>query len=265
LSQDEVSITPFADVNAIIAILRDEIRDVFEDQFVGIYLHGSLAIGDFDPESSDIDYLVVTKDEISEQDLSALVAMHAQFVALDSKWSIEIEGSYIPQKAVRRFDPDNCHHPRIERGDNLRIASHDSDWVIQRYIIYHRGIVVEGPPPKKLIDPVFPDDLRRAVLDLQWWWELQLSDTSRIRQSGYQAYAVLSMCRMLYTLEYGAIATKPEAARWAKIALRDRWTDLIIGASQLWPGIPMNRLDETMEFIQFTLDRCRLFGAEFSR
>lgn len=235
--------------------MLQEIRDVFLEQFVGMYLHGSLAIGDFNPDTSDIDYLVVIADKISSQRMASLTAMHSRIATIDSKWSSEIEGSYIPRGAVRRYNPGDCHHPRIERGETLGIESHDSDWIIQRHIIYQHGVVIAGPPAKDLIDPVLPDDIRQAVLDLLWWWELQLGDTTRIQRSGYRTYAILTMCRVLYTLEHGTVVTKPAAAHWARETLGDRWSDLIGKALRWRSGKAIAELDEIMAFIQFTLDR----------
>lgn len=259
MSSNGISVTPYKDVNAILIILLQEIHNTLFDQLVGMLLHGSLAIGDFNPDTSDIDYLVVTKDEISEHGMSSLVTMHSRITSIDSKWSSELEGSYIPRSAVRRYDPADCHHPRLERGETLRIRSHDSDWVIQRHVTYHHGVVMAGPPPKELIDPVLPDELRVAVLDLMWWWELQLADTMRIQKSGYQTYAILTMCRILYTLEYGTVVTKPTAAHWATDSLGDRWSALIGQALQWRSGTAMAMLEEVMAFIRFTLDRCRLY------
>lgn len=251
----KLSFTPFEDVNEILGVLLQEIRGVLTDQLVGMYLHGSLAIGDFNPDTSDIDFLVVTGNKISEQCMASLMAMHSRIASIDSTWSSELEGSYIPRDAVRRYNPADCHHPRLERGETLRIESHDSDWVIQRHIIYHHGVVIAGPPPKDLIDPVLPDDVRQAVLDLLWWWELQLADTSLIQVSGYRTYAILTMCRILYTLEHGTIVTKPTAAHWAEDTLGERWSDLIGKALRWRSGKSMAGLDEVMAFIQFTLDQ----------
>jgi hypothetical protein len=44
---------------------------------------------------------------------------------------------------------------------------------------------------------------------------------------GHQAFVVLTLCRLLYTLETGAVASKPAAASWAVGALGERWAGLI--------------------------------------
>jgi predicted nucleotidyltransferase len=250
--------TPYPDVNAILQRLLSEVQAVLSGTFTGLYLYGSLAIGDFDPVRSDIDFLVVTKEAFSDEMLAALQAMHDRLAAIPSKWATELEGSYIPERSLRCYDPADTRHPHIDRGGGgLNIEQHDTDWVIQRYVLREHGVVVAGPDPKSLIDPVSADDLRRAVLGLLWWWELQLTDTSRVARSGYQAYAILSMCRILYTLEYGTVVSKPAAAKWALGVLDRRWVDLIERALTWQPDEAMDRLEQTLDFIRWALAHSR--------
>jgi len=210
--------------------------------------------------------VVVTDGELSDELMEALKAMHRRLAASGSKWAYELEGSYIPRKALRRYDPYSVRHPHIDRGGgSLSVEQHDSDWVIQRYSLREHGIILAGPDPKTIIDPILPDDLRQAVLDLLWWWELQLVDTRRVETSNYQAYAVLSMCRLLYTMEYGTIVSKPEAARWAlrtmgeeRAAWRNKSSFALIERALAWqPGMELDRLNQTLDFIRYTLEKCR--------
>ncbi|MDD6156298.1 MAG: nucleotidyltransferase domain-containing protein [Lachnospiraceae bacterium] len=41
-------------------------RKILGDNLTGVYLHGSAAMGCFNPEESDIDLLVVVKDALSQ-------------------------------------------------------------------------------------------------------------------------------------------------------------------------------------------------------
>ena len=74
--------------------------------------------------------------------------------------------------ALRRFDPNDNLHPHLDRGngETLHMMRHESDWIIQRHILRERGIVVTGPDPQTLIDPVSPDELRQAVVDVLPLW-----------------------------------------------------------------------------------------------
>jgi hypothetical protein len=78
-----------------------------------MYLYGSLSLGDFDPASSDIDFLVVTEHELPDETVAALDTMHARIAASGLEWADTLEGSYIPCAAMRRYDPANNRHPTI--------------------------------------------------------------------------------------------------------------------------------------------------------
>ena len=43
-------------------------REILGENLVGIYLHGSAAMGCFNDKKSDIDLLVVVKGEVSDED-----------------------------------------------------------------------------------------------------------------------------------------------------------------------------------------------------
>lgn len=251
---------PFPEVAATVQTLLAQVRSILGSQFCGFYLHGSLALGDFAPETSDIDFVVVTDGPLGDEAVAALTAMHARLSAGDSKWGHELEGDYVPQQILRRYDPDSATFPRIERGGRLSVEAHDSAWLIQCHTLRRCGIVLAGPPPHTLLDPIPPDTLRQAVLDLLWWWEVQLDDTWRVEQDGYQAYAILTMCRILYTMREGTIVSKPVAARWARARLDAPWPDLINRALQWQPGIAMNALSETLDFIASTVREARRIG-----
>ncbi len=246
------------DVNALLAELCPAVQAILGEQFTGMYLYGSLALGDFNPAKSDIDFLVATAAPLSAGHLAALQAMHRRVARLPNRFALELEGSYIPLPALRRYQPPDTHHPHIDRGSpELQIEQHDTDWVVQRYSLRACGLTLAGPDPRTLIDPISEDDLRAAVLGLMWWWELQLGDTHRVATSAYQAYTVLSMCRILYTLQHGGITSKPGAARWALQALEPAWASLIQRAAAWQPGQEMERLDQTLDFIRYTLARSK--------
>jgi hypothetical protein len=250
--------TPHPDVNSLINVLNANVQAILLNQFVGMYLHGSLAIGDFDVERSDIDFLVVTENHLPNQLVSELQTMFTRVPsACDLKWKTNFEGSFIPRSALRRFDPDNSAHPVIRVDGSFGIDQHGSEWVIQRYIIREHGIVVSGPDPQDLIDPIYPDDLRQATLKvLHEWWEPQLDDPFRLHDSEYQAYAILTMCRILYTLKYGTVVSKPVAARYIQKTMNERWKELIEQALAWRHGKPMDSLAETLNFIRYTVEIC---------
>lgn len=256
--------TPFADVNHLLQVLFARQQAVLGKRIIGLYLDGSLTSGDFD-QDSDIDFVLVTDGEITPGLFSALQAMHDQIAALDSIWAIQLEGSYLPAYAVRRYDPAHTLYPNIERGhgERLKLAEHNQTWDIHRSILRERGIPLVGPPARTLIDPVTPGQLRQAVQVILSTWAAQLlNHPAHISGRGYQSYTVLSLCRILYTLEHGAIASKSGAAAWAQEKLAERWSPLI---ERAWEGrhnsggeAHPDDLNATLEFIRYTIDRAHL-------
>lgn len=257
-------LAPYPEVDALLQELLQSVQTILENHFVGAYLFGSLSSGDFD-QNSDIDLLVVTDDELPGDLFLALKAMHARIAAGDSWWATQLEVSYIPKHALRRHDPASALHPHIDRGkgESLRLMRHDNDWVVQRHTLRERGITLAGPAPETLIDPISPNDLRRAMLAIVWWPKEILNDPPQIKKRGYQSYIVLTMCRMLYTLQLGAVASKPVAASWAQETLDHRWRSLIERAVDGRQHPQAEALSEdlsgTMDFIRYTLERSRQF------
>jgi predicted nucleotidyltransferase len=255
--------TPYPDVNEILDDLMAAVRRVLGDQVVGMYLDGSLASGDFD-QDSDIDFVVVTRDKVSDGGFLALQAMHDRIATLDTPWAVQLEGSYISRHAVRRCDPDDWLYPNIERGrgERLKLAVHNEAWDIHRWMLRERGIILFGPHPQTLIDPVPAERLRLAMRPmLAGWADRLLEQPVLINSRGYQTYIVLTICRVLYTLETGAVASKPEAASWAQENLDPRWFELIErsweGRRHPDPAPTPEDVQATLAFIRFTQDRNR--------
>ena len=253
--------TAFPEVNAILQELLKSVQSILGSHIIGMYLDGSLTSGDFD-QDSDIDFIVVTDEDISGDLFLTLQAMHDRIAAIDSLWAIQLEGSYISQHALRRYDPEHALHPNIERGtgERLKMADHGEVWAIHRYVLRERGITVIGPSPQTLIDSVSPNELRRAMLPALHGWATQiLNNPDWIIGRGYQSYVVLTLCRILYTLQLGDVVSKPKAARWANETVGERWEALI---DRAWVGRHNGQLtadtddiNQTLDFIRYALER----------
>jgi hypothetical protein len=250
--------TPYPDVNTVLALLLDGVRSALGELFVGLIVHGSLATGHYDPERSDIDFLAVTTREVPAEVLPGLRAMHAALTASGLPRALNMEGSYISRAALRRYDPAGCVHPALRVDGSFALDGHGPDWIIQRWIIRETGLVLAGPAPQTLIDPVSPAELRQAARGiLREWWQPQLADPFRLRDREYQAYAALTMCRSLYTLQMGAVAPKRAAAQWAQAQLGGRWSGLIERALAWRHADGIDDLAETLELMAYTLQQSR--------
>jgi predicted nucleotidyltransferase len=249
--------TPYSDVNAALERFLSNLHEVLREQLVGVYLHGSLASGDFNPKTSDIDFLVATTSTLPAGTFSALKAMHARLAASELEFASRLEGAYMPLAALRRYHPDAAPQPWLGVDGHFAEERTGSDWIIQRWILREQGVVLYGPDPRTLIDPISPEDLRGAVrASLCEWWSPPFPSPERFDSSEYQAYTVLTMCRALYTLQTGAVASKPASAHWAQQTLGSQppWGELIEWALAWQPEIHEDRKEETLGLIHYTLE-----------
>jgi hypothetical protein len=252
------------------------VQSILGSDLIGMYLDGSLATGDFD-EASDIDFVAITAGEISEQVFAALAAMHERINGLEQRMAAELEGSYVSQQTARRYAAGARRYaagallmyPNIERGrgERLKLVEHGVTWNIHRYLLREKGIVLVGPNPKTLIDPVTREDLRLAMHEILKVWAVNLlQHPDQIQHRGYQSYIVLSLCRILYTLAEAAVTSKAAALRWALDTLSNEWHPLIedawVGRSQGWGAPDADMLRRTLDFIRYTLAVEKALGAK---
>lgn len=246
--------TSYPDVNTVLHVLLKNVQTVLGNHFIGMYVYGSLASGDFDPQGSDIDFLVVTDDRLPDEMIAALKAMYTRVTASGLNWAKKLEGSYISQRTLRSHEPPDAPRPYVNEG-SFYLARYGNEWTLERHIIREQGIVVTGQAPQTLIDPAQPNDLRRAVLRiLREWWSPILYDPTWLHSSEHQAYAIFTMCRTLYTLQYGTVVSKPVAARWAQETLGKQWEALIKKALVWQHQAKFNNMNETLDFIRYTLE-----------
>jgi len=239
-------------VNALLLELFESIQPILEDHFIGMFLDGSLASGGFD-QDSDIDFIVVTDVDVSGELFYALQAMHDRIARVDSIWAIQLEGSYISLPAIRRYDPAHALHPNLERGqgERLKMAEHDQTWDVHRYVLRQCGITLAGPAPQTFIEPVGPAQLQQAMrINLSGWAAHILDEPAQMQFRGYQSFIVLSLCRILYTLQSGEVVSKACAASWAQQTLGERWVPLI---DRAWEGRHHGGEDSSPEDVDGTL------------
>src|SRR5690606_31306377 len=129
---------------------------------------------------------------------------------LDSGWAQHLEISYFPRALLN--DRNSVGVAKLWYLDNgqrsLKPDTHDNTWVV-RWVLRECGIALSGPPAHGMIDPIPPDMMRAELLGVVRSWGRELianSDTMSARW--YQAFVVVTWCRILMTLETGRIHSK---------------------------------------------------------
>ena len=245
--------TPNQDLDQFLHHWILRLHALLGENFAGAYLHGSLAVGDFD-EASDVDFLVVLHDDIPEVGVDSIHRLHSELGRLPGPWAQNFEGSYAPAFAIRRLSteprdppgeprPDGVREPGMWRpepfaypfwfvsGDEKPARREYDNCHLVRWVVLEKGIRLAGPPANELIDPVSGDDLRREAAEILVGNRPRLSPELSWFQSAYgQASGVLTCARALEMLATGEVGSKRSAVTFAQSRLEPRWAELVAAA-----------------------------------
>jgi hypothetical protein len=266
--------TAFVDLNGVLDRLVDEAASALGSDFVGAHLQGSFALGEGD-EHSDVDFVVVTTRHPTREQQAALQLLHGLIHDLPVAWAQHLEGSYIPRDLLRRVDPARTPCFYLDNGARTLVWSDHCNSAHVRWLLREHGVVLAGPEPHELVDPVSEDVLRgeasRALHEYAAWAEESrarydagegLETWSELPFSRWQQpYLVLTFCRLLWTVRHGAVTTKREAAEWALRELDPQWSALIAQAladrADPWQRTqlpsPPEAVERTCAFIDYVL------------
>lgn len=253
------SYTSYPGVNKLLDEFVSNVNSILKEKLVSIYILGSLAVGDFNLNSSDIDFLVITKTNIKKEIINYLRNMHYEIVENNPMWGDRLEGSYISKDKLKEFQSPENPRPYIHNGQ-LKLLRYGNEWIIEKYVLKEHGIIIKGEDLRSEIKCIKQKDLKRATLKILYnWWKPMINNKSKLYNDEYQAYAVLSMCRVIYTLHHGTVVSKPTAAQWVKRELSEEW-NLLINYALMWSkGMKFDRIDEIVKFIKYTLQYSQQF------
>ncbi|HZQ49572.1 MAG TPA: aminoglycoside adenylyltransferase domain-containing protein [Candidatus Dormibacteraeota bacterium] len=206
------------EVNGIFGELVARLRALLKERLVAVYLFGSATIGAYEPGVSDIDVVAVLDGDPTDEDVSALRAMHEQLAGDAPSWNDRIEVDYLSARALAEFRGEPRPAARISPGEPFHRIQIDRRWVLDWYQVQTSGVTLFGPPPAELIPAIGQAEFVTAVRDhLREWpeWVSGESDPGRI------AHAVFTFCRSLRACTLGDFVSKKEAAIWAADELPD--------------------------------------------
>jgi predicted nucleotidyltransferase len=196
--------------------VTSDLASILGDALVGVYLHGSLALGSFSPQRSDIDIVAITTRATTMEERRRLGAL-----MLDSSSSREslrrppypLELSIVTEAQLRPWrhpTPFDFHYGESQRdrfaaGEFEPLWPEDRDLAAHITVLREAGVVLRGPSIHDVFPPVPEQDYTDALLyDLTW---------SRERKRGL--YAVLSASRVWATLAERRVHTKLSGSLWA--------------------------------------------------
>jgi hypothetical protein len=251
--------TVFPELNELLGELVARVESILGDNFVGAYLIGSFALRAADLHS-DCDFLVVIADRVTAGQERALRELHDEIPTRSGHWTHNLEGSYAPRADLETLAALNEQWLYIDRGWREMQWSTHCNTEDERWVLRERGITLFGSDPRELVREVPADALRSKMRPLIESFLPDLFSWTSFDIAWSQRYAVTTLCRMLYTLDTGKVASKPASLEWAKHALTPAWHDLIQQVFDdraiAWDDPPrMGSVEATIAFAEYAKER----------
>ena len=200
--------------------ITDMSRELLGENLVGVYLHGSLAMGCFNPKKSDLDLILLVEDDLSAEQKKAFIRSIVRFNEEAPEKGIEL--SIVKREFCKPFvypTPYELHFSNA----HLKLAQTDLDAYIEKLhgtdkdlaahftIINHYGVVLYGAP----IESVFGDVPKADYID-SIWFDVENAAEDILENP---MYITLNLCRVLAYLKEDLVLSKKAGGEWGTAAL----------------------------------------------
>jgi Domain of unknown function (DUF4111)/Nucleotidyltransferase domain len=177
--------------------LAHDLQRTLGGTLLGVYAHGSFALGCFNPALSDLDVLLVTRRALTREQRDALGSLLPHVPRLELH--VLTASALVPWRHPTAYD--------LHFGSRRRVVGPGEDHDLAAHVTVARraGVALRGPRPAHVFPEVpwtdYEDALRR---DLEWCGE-----------HGSELSSVLSPARVWATLTERVVHSKASGTAWA--------------------------------------------------
>lgn len=200
-----------------LAKLVEEFKSALSENLAGIYVHGSIAMGCFNPNSSDLDVLVIVKSILKNDLRQKIIEIYNRLSTLSTN---KVELNVINKDMLMPFQyPTPCELYLTGEEDSVLVTAPNpgiAAGIAAGIVITKKyGISLYREP----IDSIFPDVPKKYYLDsISKDAEWSYNNIMKGPDEGLclvPVYAVLNFCRVLAYIKSDLILSKKEGAKWA--------------------------------------------------
>ena len=217
--------------DSLINSFVEQSKEILRDNLVGVYLHGSLVMGCFNPQKSDIDLIIVVEQPLTDTVKRAYIEMTVEHNALGPAKGIEM--SIVLREVCKPFvypTPYELHFSAghlewfEEAPDEYirKMNGTDKDLAAHFTIINKRGKCLYGAPIEDVFAEVPSSDYMDSI-----WFDVE-GAAEEITE--YPMYLTLNLARVLAYKEDGLVLSKKEGGEWVLEHLPSEYRPLITDA-----------------------------------
>ncbi|KAA5835988.1 aminoglycoside adenylyltransferase domain-containing protein [Saccharopolyspora hirsuta] len=198
----------------------------------GLYLEGSVSLGDFRPHASDVDFIAVSEEPPDSAAIAALERVHARLADRRPHF----DGAYLTWRDLAVGPAAAVGRPSIEEARFRTTSGRLSP--VTWHTLARYGVTCRGPAVAEV--DVWSDAAELAAwqdANLDEYWGRLLSRTAHLadrpgpfaRTDAATAWTVTGVARLHYTLSTGDITSKDGAGRHALRVFPEQWHRVVRG------------------------------------
>lgn len=209
-------------------------KTIFGANLTGIYLHGSAVMGCFNSEKSDLDLLVVIKEDIPDETkrrfMDLVVKLNKQAPPKGLELSVVKEAVcnpfVYPTPFELHFSNTHLNWYQTNPEDYVeKMKGIDKDLAAHFTITYHRGKTLYGKEISKVFAPVPSADYLDSI-----WCDIEGAKEDILE---HPMYMTLNLCRVMAYKKEKLILSKQEGGEWGvRNVDRPEFWALIVAAMQ---------------------------------
>lgn len=233
------------DYEPILKLIEEKYKEILGNNLVGIYVHGSIAFNCFNWDKSDIDFLVVVNEKLSQNVkldlLNVLEKLRGQCPPKGLEMSVILKKYCVnfqyPTPYELHFSKDwverYLSNPLLLCDDSLKT---DKDLAAHFTIIRYAGITLWGMPIRDVFGEVpkenYIDSIKNDV------------ENARIDIIKDPMYITLNLCRVVAYIKANLIISKEQGGIWALNNLPIQYNNIINRALNNYKSLEKMVIDE---------------------
>ncbi|QYR19603.1 DUF4111 domain-containing protein [Paenibacillus sp. sptzw28] len=208
-----------AEIKTQAANIKEYLINVLDENLIGIYIHGSMCLGCFQPSHSDLDILVVIHNKLDAFQrfklMQGFLALHKQPIPIELSILTHSEITPWVHPTPYQFHFSEYWREKLEVIDaehNLDFWDYkqvytDGDLACHVTLTNQSGICIFGPEINKVFPKVPPEDFWDSIV---WGVDYFINLEGELLVTG-----ILSLIRIWSYKENEEIYSKAQAGEWA--------------------------------------------------
>ena len=212
----------------LLSEIEDRYVGILKDNLVGIYVHGSIVFHCFNWHKSGIDFVVVVKRPLTEEQKEAMIEMLLEEDSAAPKKGFEMSVVLLehcqhfvyPTPYELHFSKDDIKAAKADlKAFCTKSHGEDRDLAAHFTIIKTMGIVIYGQHQDKVFSSIPKETYVDSIK-----FNIQQAEAAMLKRP---IYVILSLCRVLAYLKEGRVLSKKDGGEWGLTHLPAEYAPLI--------------------------------------